>query len=262
MRKIRFVSYLMIPLASGLFCISLAFAYVMSSDSYRIQQDSLNVGGVDFSSSGSYKLSDTVGEMATGKSSSDSYNLYAGYRQMDEVYISITHPDNVALAPSIPGITGGTGDGSAAWTVITDNSAGYSLTISATSTSGGPVMRADAGGYTFADYSPAAGIGGAPDFSWSVLSTDSEFGFTPEGTGIVQKFQDSGGVCNVSGGDTADACWYYIATTTAETIVQNTSANHPSGTQTTIKFRATSGADHAQMEGTYTATTTVTAITL
>ncbi len=229
-------------------------AYVMSSDNYRIQQDSVNIGGTEDSTSNSYKLKDTAGEIATGKSSSDSYNLYAGYRQMDEVYISITSPSDVTLTPSIGGVTGGTGNGSASWTIITDNPAGYSLTIKASSS---PALVS--GAYSFADYTPA---GANPDFTWSVASTDSEFGFTPEGNDIVQKFLDNGILCGTGSSNAVDACWYYLSSATTETISQSTSPNHPSGTATTVKFRATSGSSHIQVEGTYTATTTVTALTL
>lgn len=229
-------------------------AYVMSSDSYRIQQDSVNIGGTEDSASDSYKLKDTAGEIATGKSSSDSYNLYAGYRQMNETYISISSPDNVTLTPAILGVTGGTGSSSAAWIIITDNPAGYSLTIKASSS---PALVS--GAYSFADYTPA---GANPDFTWSVASIDSEFGFTPEGDDIIQKFLDNGTSCNIGSSNAANSCWYYLSSATAETIVQSTSANHPSGAATTVKFRATSGSSHIQVEGTYTATTTVTALTL
>lgn len=259
MKLFRLISYLMIPamFVSYFVYSSGVFAYVMGSTNYRIQQDSLNIGGGDFSSSDSYKLSDTLGEIATGKSSSGSYNLYAGYRQMNESYISISVADDVALAPSIGGITGGTGNDSASWTIITDNAAGYSLTIKASSS---PALVS--GAYSFADYTPAGGAGGNPDFTWSVVSTDSEFGFTPEGNDIVQKFLDNGvSPCNTGSTDTPDACWYY-ASTTDQTIAQSASANHPSGAATTVKFRATSGSSHVQVEGIYTATTTVTALTL
>lgn len=244
-----------------IWCLALGawpvLAYVMSSDSYRIQQDSVNIGGTEDSASDSYKLKDTAGEIATGKSSSDSYNLYAGYRQMNETYISISSPANVTLTPAILGVTGGAGNGSAAWTVITDNPAGYSLTIKASSS---PALVS--GAYSFADYTPSGGIGANPDFTWSVASTDSEFGFTPEGDDIIQKFLDNGTSCNIGSSNAADACWHYLSSATAETISQSTSANHPSGAATTVKFRATSGSSHIQVEGTYTATTTVTALTL
>ncbi|MDP2933649.1 MAG: hypothetical protein Q8N81_05990 [bacterium] len=236
---------------------SAVLAYVMESGSYRIQQDSVNFGGTEDSSSASYKVRDTAGEIATGLSSSASYNLYAGYRQMDEVYISITSPSDVTLTPAIGGITGGTGNGYAEWTVITDDPAGYSLTITASSS---PALIS--GSNSFADYTPAGGKSGNPDFVWGIDNADSEFGFTPEGNDIVQKFLDDGGSpCGTGSTDTASACWYY-ASTTEQTISQSASSNHPSGTLTRVRFRATSGSSHVQIEGTYTATTTVTALAL
>lgn len=241
-------------------CFVISFpvlAYVMGSNNYRIQQDSVNFGGTEDSASASYKVRDTAGEIASGPSSSASYNLYAGYRQMDEVYISITSPLDVTLTPSIGGITGGTGNGYAEWTVITDDPAGYSLTIKASSS---PALIS--GSNSFADYTPVGGKSGNPDFAWGIDNADSEFGFTPEGNDIVQKFLDNGGSpCNAGSTDTASACWYY-ASTTEQTISQSALPNHPSGTLTRVRFRATSGSSHVQIEGTYTATTTVTALSL
>ena len=56
-----------------------AFAQ-MSSTSYQIDWDSLNYGGSDTSSSGSYILRDTVGNSGAGISSSTNYSTQAGYR--------------------------------------------------------------------------------------------------------------------------------------------------------------------------------------
>ncbi len=246
-----------ILIVSALNVSSAVLAYVMGSDSYRIQQDSVNFGGTEDSGSASYKVRDTAGEIATGPSSSASYNLYAGYRQMDEVYISITSPLDVTLTPAIGGITGGTGNGYAEWLVITDDPAGYSLTIKASSS---PALIS--GSNSFADYTPVGGRVGNPDFVWGIDNADSEFGFTPEGNDIVQKFLDnSGSPCGIGSTDTANACWYY-ASTTEQTISQSALPNHPSGTLTRVRFRATSGSSHVQIEGTYTATTTVTALAL
>ncbi|MDD4995141.1 MAG: hypothetical protein PHW53_01580 [Patescibacteria group bacterium] len=66
------------------FCITLLFTgciQAMSSTNYIINWDSLNIGGTDFSSSTNYFMSDTLGEMSTGRSSSTNYWIYAGYRQ-------------------------------------------------------------------------------------------------------------------------------------------------------------------------------------
>ena len=247
---LQMTSFVFFVLAAGFgFAVSAA---VMQSDNYKIQSDSVNIGGI-LATSTNYKIEDTVGEIATGESTSSSYKLKAGYQQMQETVISITSPSDVTMSPAIGGVTGGTGDGSAVWTVITDSPAGYSLTIKASSS---PALRF--GSYNFADYTPA---GANPDYSWSITSTDSEFGFTPEGNDIVQKYKDNGSACNTGSGGTADKCWDALSTS-AKTIAQSTSANHPSGTASTVKFRAESGSSHIQVNGTYTATTTITAITL
>ncbi len=227
----------------------------MQSANYKIEKDSINFGGTDDGQSANYNLQDTMGEIGTGFSNSATYRMNAGYRQMDEASISISSPLDVTMSPAISGVSGGTGNGQAVWTVITDNSAGYSASIK-TSTS--PALTS--GGNSFADYTPASA--GTPDYSWSILDADSEFGFTSEGNDIVAKFKDDGvGTCNTSSSDTPDSCWYNLSTSD-ENVAGSTSPNQPSGTATTIKFRAQSGSSHLQEEGSYTSTITMTAIAL
>ena len=228
-------------------------AQVMSSTNYRIESDSVNIGGTEDSSSASYQIRDTLGEIATGPSTSSSYNLYAGYRQMEMGYISITSPADVSMSPSIAGVSGGSSDGSAQWSVATDNTAGYSLTVKADSS---PALRSSSD--SFADYTPA---GADPDYDWLISTSDSEFGFSPGGNDILQKYKDDGIDCNVGSNDTPDKCWYYFDTSD-EAIAQSSSSNHPAGTATTVKFKAESGSGHLQSQGTYTATITVTAVTI
>jgi hypothetical protein len=230
------------------------FAYVMSSPNYRIQSDSLNIGGMRETST-SYRMEDTIGEIATGVLTSTSYKLKAGYQQMQETYLAISSPSDVTMSPAISGVTGGTGNGSAVWAVTTDNPAGYSLAIKA-----GASPALQSGAYSFADYTPT--VAGTPDFNWEVASTDAEFGFTPEGSDIVQKFKDNSlDTCNIGTTDTTDACWYNFSTSN-EIIAQSSSPNHPSGTSTTVKFRAESGSEHLQPAGTYQANIIVTALAL
>ena len=50
--------------------------------------------------------------------------------------------------------------------------------------------------------------------------------------------------------------------TSPETIARASSANHPAGATTSIRFRVGVGGAVAQPPGTYTATTTITAIAL
>ncbi|OHB00209.1 MAG: hypothetical protein A3E94_01325 [Candidatus Zambryskibacteria bacterium RIFCSPHIGHO2_12_FULL_44_12b] len=231
---------------------NLVFAQVMSSGSYSIQSDSLNFGG-GLSSSTNYIQESTFGEIATGPGESSSYKLKAGYQQMHEVYLAISAAADVTLSPSIDGTTGGTADGSTSVTVTTDNSTGYALYIKASSS---PALVS--GANSFADYIPA---GANPDFTFSVAASAAEFAFSPEGSNIVQEYLDNGVGCNIGALETPDSCWNTLSTSN-ELISQSALPNHPSGTQTTLKFRAESGSSNSQPAGTYTATTTLTAVAL
>ncbi len=231
---------------------SLAEAYVASSSNYRIQEDSINAGGL-LSTSTSYRVEDTLGESGVGTSSSATYQIKGGYQQMQETYLAITAPGNVTLLPNIPSAGGGIADGSLAWTVTTDNAAGYTMNLTA---SGTPILRS--GVDSFADYVTA---GADPDFTFTTGAAASNFGFTPEGVDIVQKYKDNGAICNAGVLDTGSSCWS-SPTTTPTTIVTRTSGNHPLGSATTLRFRAASGAANVQPAGSYSATETLTAIAL
>jgi len=225
----------------------------MISDNYKIQESSINTGGLDVASSGSYKIMDTIGEIGTGEASSTLYKVKAGYRQMEVDYsISISGGGTAALTPSIGGITGGTATATTSFTVITENPSGYTLSVKADTN---PALKS--GSYSFADYTPTST--GIPDYEWLISSSDSEFGFSPEGNDIKQKFKDDGGNCNTGGSDNPDKCWYGLSTSN-ESISNSASANNPSGTQTTIKLKAESGSSHIQESGAYTATITATAM--
>lgn len=230
----------------------ISVAQVMDSNNYSIQSDSVNFGG-GLSSSNNFTLESTAGEIATGPSSSASYNLKAGYQQMHEVYLSMTSPADVNLTPSMNGLIANASTGSTAVTVTTDSFAGYELYIKASSS---PALVS--GANSFPDYTPA---GANPDFAFSVSSGTSAFGFTPEGSDVVQKYLDNGSSCNTGATNTSDRCWEGLSTSN-ELIASKTSGNHPSGTSITIKFRAENGASNVQPAGTYQATTTLTLIAL
>ncbi|MFA6437587.1 MAG: hypothetical protein WC242_05260 [Candidatus Paceibacterota bacterium] len=225
----------------------------MSSSNYKIQNDSINTGGLDTATSLNYQIKDTVGEVATGNSTSTSYKIYAGYRQMEADYtISISGGGTATLTPSIGGVTGGTATATTSFTVITDNPVGYALSVKADTN---PALKS--GSYSFADYAPASTS--TPDYNWLISSSDSEFGFSPEGTDINQKFKDDGESCNTGGSDNPDKCWYGLSISD-ESISNLGIANNPSGTQTIIRLKAESGSAHIQEAGNYTATITATAM--
>lgn len=230
-----------------------ARAQVMQSSSYRIESDSMNMGGAR-SSSGSYSLEDTVGEVGTGESSSSSYNLGAGYQQTLVDYLSLSAAADVTLSPSLGGLTGGTSNGSTAVTVITDNAAGYQLLISASST---PAMQSPEGN-EIPDYLPS---GADPDYDFTFAAGQEFFGYSPEGTDISARFKDNGTSCNTGSGDTSLKCWDGLSITPEE-FARRTNGNHPLGTETTVRFRVGLGAYAAVIEGTYGATTTITALSL
>jgi hypothetical protein len=227
----------------------------MSSSNYKIQSDSMNFGGTR-SASATYTIEDTAGETATGMSSSTNYTMSAGYQQMDNVFISISSAADVTMTPAIGGVTGGTSDGSTSFTVTTDNPAGYTGTITASSS---PAMSSPLD--SFADYAPA---GANPDANFAVAATASAFGFSPEGTDIAPRYKDTGGgtpVCGSGSSDTALTCWDGLSTS-PKTILNRTSQNSPAGTLSTIRFKAGSGNAHIQKEGQYVATTTITVLPL
>lgn len=235
-----------------LLCISISTAQTMQSSSYRIESDSINFGG-GLSSSTNYTLESSAGEIATGESGSTNFNIKAGYQQMTTSYIALSSPSPVIMTPSLSGITGGESNGSTTVTVTTDNSAGYSLTISASQS---PALRS--GGNTIADYSPA----GVPDFIFTTLPADAHFGYSPSGTDVPARFLDDGAsTCGIGSFETGLACWDGLDTV-EESIAHRASANTPAGSTTTVYFRVGIGSGTVVTAGTYTATTTLTALAL
>lgn len=234
--------------------IAPVFGAPMQSTNWKIEQDSINFGG-GYGASDNYQEQDTLGEVATGWVYSDSYSLHAGYQQMDqETYISISLSTTTSMSPSISGMSGGTANGSNDMIVKTNNSYGYSLEILSSSS---PAMYRLPDG-SFGDYTKA---GADPDFGWAINNADSEFGFSPEGADVVQKYLDNGStLCNISAGSNGtDTCWDSFSTT-AKVLSQSNSANE-TGATTTIKLRAESGSNHIQVNGTYHAYLTATAYT-
>lgn len=242
----------LLPLAIFFAGMPLAMGYVSSSSNYRIQEDSVNNSG-SLSTSTSYRVEDTVGESGVGTSSSASYTVKAGYQQMQQTYLAIIPPGNITLAPNIPQTGGGAADGVGSWTVLTDNSTGYSMSLASQNA---PAMRS--GANNFPDYVPG---GANPDFTFTTPAAASRFGYSPEGADIVGRFKDNGAACNAGALDSVSACWDALSTTPV-TIASKNSANNPVGTATNIRFHAASGALNVQPAGAYTATATVTVIAL
>ncbi len=225
----------------------------MTSPSYTITINSINFGG-DYSTSTSYQEQDTAGEMATGNSSSTNYFLSAGYQQMYTSYISIGTLSPLNLG-HISGLGSATATGTLAINIVTDNPAGYSLSVQASSS---PAMQTAAGSY-FSDYTPVSSP--TPDYAFAIASNTSAFGFSVNSADAVEKYINNGSACNIGSNNTAFACWDSFSTS-PKIIAQSSLPNSATGTVTTLDVEAKEGSAKLQDAGTYTATITVTAITL
>lgn len=244
--------YIFITSVLVIFPVKYALSQVMQGTSYKIENDSINFGG-GYSSSSNYFMEDTLGESGTGYGTSTNYGVHAGYQQMSEdTYITISAESDVGLS-AIGGLVGGVATSSSTWLVTTNNPAGYTLSVKASTY---PALKS--GTAFFTDYGPA---GPDPDLTFAVTSTSSAFGFSPEGADVIQRFKDDGATCNTGSLNTVDKCWDGFSTTTKSVATRN-SSNHPSGSTTTIKYRVETGASHIQESGDYSAIITVTAVTL
>lgn len=239
------------PIAIGMLQVSIA--QVMQSTNYQIDSDSVNVTG-GFAESSSYQMESTVGEVGTGDSDSTSFSVRAGFQQMQAVQVSLSPIGNVILSPSIPGVSGGTANGSTTFTVITDSPAGYEVVMSAEAS---PALQEQASANTIADYIPT----GTADYTFSVDASDAHFGYSVESVAAASRFFNDGGSCDTGATNTALQCWDGLSTTTA-VVATDSSANQPAGTDVTVHFRVGIGGSVSQPPGTYIATTTVTAIAL
>ena len=225
----------------------------MQSSHYSITIDSINFAG-NYSTSTSYRNQDTLGEVATGNSSSTNYAMNAGYQQMYTSFISMSAIGSTSL-PAMSGIATGVSTSTIPATVITDNPAGYFLTLQATSS---PALKS-ASGASFADYVPTATP--SPDFVFTVGSGASAFGFSVLSTDASTRYLNNGSSCNTGSSNTAFACWDGLSTTAA-VIAQSSGANYPAGTLTTVGIEAKVGTAKIQDSGTYSATVILTATTL
>jgi len=249
--KSKYLAILTLAILAPLVFSHAILADFMQSSTYKIQSDSVNIGGAD-GSSGNYKLNDTLGELGTGDSNSTNYYMHAGYWQMQESYISISSPTDLVMT-SMAGLSGGSSEGTMSWVVTTDNTAGYSMTINSTTT---PSLKSALD--SLADYVPA---GADPDYNFINLPANSSFGFSPEGTEVITRFKDNGSVCNTGSSETTGKCWDGLSTT-PKTIAGSSTSNQPTGATVTTRFRAESGADHIQTSGVYNVTIVATATTL
>lgn len=167
-------------------------------------------------------------------------------------------PSDVVMSPALAGITGGSAAGTSTVRVLTNNDTGYNMTLSFSTTT---AMRRNGGGGTIANYTPAGA--GVPDFAFA-NEVYGQFAYTVSASTTADmdaSFLDNGGTCNIGAANASGRCWLNPSTT-AETIINRTTATLSSGATTSISFRVhiPSSPVPAISEGTYVATATLTAL--
>jgi len=234
----------------------ISLGQIRESANYKIERDSLNVGG-GLSESSNFGVTDSIGQAISGRSESSNYEIaVAGFQQQPQVadtYIAVTSPIDVTLS-AISGFTGGTSTSTISWNVETNNSSGYELSILSSTN---PTMQTVSGD-VIANYTP---VGANPDLIWNVPSTEAAFGYSVSGANIVDFFKDDGFACNTGGGTGTDSCWYGFSTS-SRIIASTNSQNAPTGATTTVELQAEIGNEIFIDAGDYSASLTVTAVTL
>ncbi|MDE2188775.1 MAG: hypothetical protein KGJ35_03565 [Patescibacteria group bacterium] len=174
-----------------------------------------------------------------------------------------TPASNVTMSPALGGLTGGTSNGSTQVVVVTNDLAGYSMTLQASS-SLGMINTASSTYYIQAYKTNTANV---PDYTFGVNSPNTAaFGYNvtapASNSGDVAALFKNNGSGNCNTGSTVDGvhCWLNSSTTPV-TIVNRTAPTLLSGATTTINFQVTINPNPNPMiaSGTYISTTTLTA---
>jgi len=247
-----FIKYFLVFILSVVFLLSVChplLAYVMSSANYKIQSDDSLTPTGGLGTSANYIFKDTMGQVSSGLSNSDLYKIKAGFQQMQEVSLSISSPDDTALTPNIPGISGGTANADVHWKAQTDGSAGFDMKINASTT---PAMKLPPDGtYYIDDYSTT------PTYNWNIGSNAAKFGFTvvPATSGDASTALKDNGV-NCNDGSNVGNCWVGFNGTNQISIVHRTSRTSPTGENELVTFQAQSNKFLAS--GDYSSSVTVT----
>jgi hypothetical protein len=172
----------------------------------------------------------------------------------------LTPGTNITLAPSLGGVTGGDATGVLQVVVLTNNSTGYNMTLTASS-SGTMVGQANPSNNIPA-YTPQTPS--VPDYNFTAPVNTARFGYTVSAstTGdLAQAFKTDGIACNTGSGDPAlSHCWLN-ASGSAVQIINRVTPTDLSGSTSTLAFHVKIMSNPNPMipNDTYTATTTLTA---
>ncbi len=163
--------------------------------------------------------------------------------------ISITSPSNVTMTALT--LSQNTAVASTTWTIVTNNSTGYTLSVNA---SGTPALQRITGGASFADYTGAL-------TPWTV-SNAVQFGFSALGTNTTGYGSDPDNNCATAATDVPSTTlgWKGFTGTTLIQVASSSATTTSAGVTTTVCF-ADQQATQLASSGTYVATTTATATT-
>jgi hypothetical protein len=181
-----------------------------------------------------------------------------------EISFTQTTLNNVTMTPSILGISGGTAYGTSTFAIRTNNTTGYNMTIAFAT---GTALQGDGVSSDISNYNPASA--GTPDYAFA-SEVYGQFAYTVNGVtapgDIDSDFKDDGGTTcgGANTGTTQGTCWYNQADATSPyMIINRLTATAAGGATSTVVFRVgvPSSPSPALVEGFYTATATLTAVT-
>lgn len=169
--------------------------------------------------------------------------------------VAITNGADATMSPNI-GVTAMRSVGSSSWTVTTNNSAGYTLAVKA-STSPALEKTALPSPDSFADYTPASAL--VPETWVTVAPANKEFGFSARGTDVLASY-GTATTCGNIGNGAPDVNSKYLGFDVADkTIATRATVTPFAGVQSHICFAAEQGTATYAAAGAYTATITATA---
>lgn len=224
-----------------------AYADQVSTD-YRIGTDVIDAGGLDFSKSTHYFLSDSIGESVVGGGVGTDYQLDSGYRQPSAAdFLSMSCASSVNVG-SVVGTGQKTGSGTC--TVFSDGYNGYNLGWAVFTGSGGVNTGSLISQFndTISAYSPS--VTNVPE-TWSVGASSAAWG------GRLRS--SSTDVAGEWGTDGSSDKWLNVKTSN-RTIITRSNATPIPGSTEILQFRSEVGASKFQPTGTYQTSVTLTAV--
>lgn len=164
--------------------------------------------------------------------------------------ISITAPADETMSQNL-GVAANTAVGDTIWNVKTNNAAGYTLSVKATTS---PAMHA--GATNIDDYTPA--VVATPE-TWSVSNT-AEFGFSAFGTDVPTGTWGSDSDCIAAANTPSASLKYRDFDTTDIQIGSRAATTTTAGIDSTVCFAVEQNGVYVP-SGTYIATVVATAVT-